>query len=82
MYIGDMYLPGKQTSGAHLFGTAAWLMFGAILCAFAVLLSLVVDHYDRRNNEHHYWWFKRCASIVGWIFFGAALVWGLFGPRA
>lgn len=73
--IDDMYLPGKYTSGIHLHGAAAWLMFGALLSSAAVLIALVIDHYDRRNNERRYVWFKRGASVAGWSFFSAALIW-------
>jgi hypothetical protein len=78
LYRDDMHLRGRYTSGIHLHGTAAWLMFGAMLAAVAVLLAIVIDHYDRRNNEHHYVWFKRGAVVVCWMFFGAALLWDLW----
>lgn len=81
IYIDDLYIPGKQSRGVHLHGTSAWLMYAAFVCAAAVLFSLVVDHYDRRQNEHHYDRFKKVATMAGWSFFGAALLWhgsGLF----
>lgn len=80
IYMDDIYLPGKRTAGVHLHGIPVWLMYGAILSAASVMLALVVDHYDRRNNEHHYVQFKKSAAIVGWVFFGAALLWELLGP--
>ena len=79
VYLDDLYIPGKRSSGMHLHGTSAWLMFAAVVCAAAVLLALVVDHYDRRHNEHHYDRFKKFATVVGWSFAGAALLWHLLG---
>lgn len=59
----------------------AWLMGAAAICGALVLLSLVLDHYDRRNNEHHYQAFKWIAVRIGWALFVAALIahliWGL-----
>jgi hypothetical protein len=77
LYIDDLHLPGRYTRGVHLHGTAAWLMVGAFVMAAAVMLALVLDHYDRRNNEHHYYWFKKGASWMGWSLFASALLWGL-----
>ncbi len=73
----DLYLPGRRSRGVHLHGTPAWIMYGAFVCAAAVLLALVVDHYDRRNNEHHYDRFKQLVGKAGWGFFFAALLWDL-----
>ncbi len=77
LYIDDLYLRGRYTRGFHLHGTAAWLMVGAFVMAAAVMLALVIDHYDRRNNEHHYYLFKKGASFVGWALFASALIWSL-----
>jgi hypothetical protein len=72
--IDDFYVPLSRRREFHLHGVSAWVMFGAVVCAVVVLLSTVVDHYDRRNNERHYHatadWFK----TLGWCLFGTALV--------
>ena len=80
---GNLYVPGKYTSGVNLQGVAAWLMYGAILSGSASLLSVVVDHYDRRNNELMYASFKRFTSRLGWLLLmsaGLYHVWLGFKP--
>lgn len=72
-HIDDLYLPGKRSGGIHLSGLAAWLVAGAIACAAANLLSVVVDHHDRRNNEIRYAHFAALCEWVGWSLFALAL---------
>lgn len=75
----DLFIPSKRTRGVHLHGAAAWFMYCALVAGAAVLLSVVVDHYDRRNNEHKYRFFASLVSKLGWGFAGAALLWHLWG---
>ena len=42
---------GVWGNDLYLHGIPAWVLYGAILCACLVMLSVVVDHYDKRNNE-------------------------------
>ncbi len=82
LFKGDLLLPGKRTSGSNgmvLHGVSAWVMYGAMLCAICVLLSSVVDHYDRRNNEGSYRRFVRAGKICGWSLFVSALVLHVLG---
>jgi len=74
----DLYLPGKNTKGVHLHGIPAWVLYGAILCACLVMLSVVVDHYDKRNNETDYKLFADFFKYVGWCFFVASLITVIF----
>lgn len=79
---GELLLPGKRTSGPNgvaLQGMTAWLMYAAMFCACAVLLSVVVDHYDRRNNEINYRRFAQVGKIVGWVLFILAMALHAFG---
>ena len=78
LYLDDLYIPGRRSSGIHLHGTAAWLMFGAIVSAVAVLIALLIDHYDRRNNEQHYVRFKKAAALVAWTLFWVASLWHMW----
>lgn len=48
-----LYVPGKRHIHA-LHGVTLWIMLAAMLCAAAVAVSIVVDHYDRRDNERVY----------------------------
>jgi hypothetical protein len=75
LYIDDLVLPGKRGRVIHLQGAPKWALFAAIGCAAAVLLALVIDHYDRRHNEHHYDRFKRQATSAGWSFLTVAVLW-------
>ncbi|KAB2901619.1 MAG: hypothetical protein F9K31_01255 [Dokdonella sp.] len=74
VYINDLVVPGKRSSSVHLHDVPAWIMYGAIICACAVMLSVVVDHYDRRNNETNYRWFANIAKYVGWTLFVLSLI--------
>jgi hypothetical protein len=78
IWVNDLYIPGKRSRGVHLHDVPAWVMYGAMICACLVMLSVVADHYDRRNNERHYRIFAEIGKFVGWSLFGASLFWGLF----
>lgn len=57
-----VWLPLGRRSGPideHLHGGAAWLAAASAFSAAANLLSVVVDHYDKRNNETNYRVFAR-----------------------
>lgn len=47
----DLYIPGKRSRGVHLHGTAAWVMYGAFVCAALNLLAVAVDHCDTSGGE-------------------------------
>jgi hypothetical protein len=81
VWADDLYVPGKR-GGVHLHDTPAWIMYGAMICACLVMLSVVLDHYDRRNNERHYRAFAAVGEFVGWTLFGISLLWSLFSQRA
>lgn len=58
----------------HLHGAVAWTMAAAMLCAVAVLLSVVVDHYDRRDNEAAYQRFAAKGAEIAWVLAIAAVL--------
>ena len=64
LYRNDLFIPSRRGPGVHLHDSAAMLMVAAIVCGCAVLLSVVLDHYDERNNEAHY---HRAAQILRWL---------------
>ncbi|MDP2246602.1 MAG: hypothetical protein Q8J65_00620 [Nitrosomonadales bacterium] len=73
---GELLLPGKRTSGPNgvaLQGLPAWVMYAAMICACAVLLSSIVDHYDQRNNEINYRRFAQIGKFLGWSLFFLSL---------
>lgn len=74
VYINDLYIPGKRSKGVHLHNLAAWVMYGAMICACLVMFSVIVDHYDRRNNEEPYRKFANTAKFLGWVCFVLSLV--------
>lgn len=74
LYRNDLFLPGKRSTGLHLQGNAAWLMFAAFVCASMVLLSVVLDHYDERHNEAGYQRAAQYLRWLGWGFFALSLL--------
>ncbi|HEY8157207.1 MAG TPA: hypothetical protein VIF10_00760 [Methylobacter sp.] len=72
--INDLYIPGKRSKGIHLHDVPAWIMYGAIICACLVMLSVVIDHYDKRNNETCYKFFVDVFRLLGWGFFALSLI--------
>jgi len=74
VWVNDLYIPGKHGPGTHLHNVPAWIMYGAMLCACTVMLSVVVDHYDRRPNEEAYRIFGQIGKYVGWGLFVLSLV--------
>jgi hypothetical protein len=76
--IDDLYIPGNKRPGTHFHGEPAWILYGAFLCAVANMMSVVVDHYDKRNNETNYKLFARVTQIAGWTLFVLAFVLDLF----
>lgn len=74
VWVNDLYIPAKHSQGIHLHDVPAWVMYGAIICACLVMLSVVVDHYDRRNNETNYKFFADFFRFLGWGFFIVSLV--------
>lgn len=63
--IDDIYIPGHRGSiGKHYHGLSAWFMACAIFSAAANMISVLVDHFDRRNNEINYAHF---AAFCEWL---------------
>lgn len=71
-------VPPKSKTGLVLYDQPAWLFATAIFIGVVVLLSVVIDHYDKRNNERRYLVFKRVAVGAGLFLLLAALVAGFF----
>ena len=78
IWVNDLYVPGKRSRGIHLHDVPAWVMYGAIICACFVMLSVIADHYDNRNNEQHYRAFAYAGKFIGWTLFGVSLFMALF----
>jgi hypothetical protein len=74
VWVNDLYMPGRRSRGIHLHDVPAWIMYGAMICACLVMLSVVVDHYDKRNNETNYKFFADIFRFFGWVFFALSLI--------
>ena len=74
IYVNDLYIPGKRGPGMHLHDGAAFIMYAAFVCACIVMLSVVIDHYDKRDNEHKYQAIGRFFEYSGWGLFAIALI--------
>lgn len=73
IFMGELILAGKHGS-LHIHGLPAWIMYAAMLCAVLNLLSVVVDHHDRRNNENQYRSFGKITMYAGLSLFVASLL--------
>ena len=69
VWVDDLYIPTRR-GGIHFHGAPAWMHYGAFLCACLVMLSVVVDHYDRRENEPGYRKFAELFRGIGWVLLG------------
>jgi hypothetical protein len=65
VWTDDLYIPGRGPSGIHLHNIEAWLMYGAMLCGSVSLLSILIDHFDKRDNEQRYRIFERVVRHIG-----------------
>ena len=70
--------PPKSMTGLVMYDQPAWLFATAIFIGVMGLLSVVLDHYDKRNNENKYFVFKRVAVGAGIFLLLAALASGFF----
>ena len=61
-----------------LSGTPAWLAFGALCAGAAGLISVVIDHYDRRNNVKRYQAFQQMSLTLMFVLYIAAPLWHLW----
>jgi len=48
----------------------------SILLASAALISIIIDHYDKRNNEYRYEKFKNMSIQIGFILYIVSLFFG------
>jgi hypothetical protein len=77
VWIDDMLIPfpsRRRSMDIHLHGVPAWIMYGAIICACLILLSVILDHYDKRNNERHYALFADIFKYLGCTLFALSLI--------
>jgi hypothetical protein len=59
-----LWVPGRRTSGLVLAGIPAWLAMASLCIGALGLLSVVIDHYDRRNNEQQYRRFQSATRLL------------------
>lgn len=81
--MNDLVLPGKRRGRGdvhflHLHDAPLWLMYAAMICGSLTMLSVVVDHYDRRNNEAAYKRFSSRTALAGYLLFFSSLLLFLF----
>lgn len=73
LYVGKVSIPVRAR--AYTFeGIAALVLAAAMFMAILNMLSVVVDHYDKRDNEHSYDQFARITYILGWVLFVLATI--------
>jgi hypothetical protein len=63
IWIDAIFIPGGR-GGVFFHGFAAWIMYGAFVSAVCAMVSVCLDHYDRRNNELKYQQFGRVTKLI------------------
>jgi hypothetical protein len=58
----------------QLDGFPLWIFYGAMLSVVALLISMVLDHYDKRNNEKNYKRFAKVTIILAISLFVLAIL--------
>lgn len=75
----SLYLVLIKRGGFKVHGPAAWLEAAAMACVALALISVIVDHYDRRDNEAVYRRvFDTACGLAILLYLAAALV-GMVG---
>jgi hypothetical protein len=78
----DLYIPLVRPknhfptdNGVHFHGKILWFIFAAFIAAASNMISVVLDHYDKRNNERNYRLFAMVSEAIGWslLFLGLFL---------
>jgi hypothetical protein len=70
----DIYIPGKRSRGIHFHGYAAVIVFIVFLFAISNMLSVIIDHFDKRDNEINYRYFAKITSRIALALFVIAVV--------
>jgi uncharacterized membrane protein len=74
-YFAEVRLTPPKQKAAILFREGpAWLMAAAMVVGALVLISVVIDHYDRRQNEHAYKSFRWLCVRLGLCLLAASLI--------
>jgi hypothetical protein len=73
LYYDDIYVPGKHGKGMHFHGLAAWVIFGAFVCAALNLTFIIGDHCDDSSGNSNYYLPARTTQVVGWALFAGAI---------
>lgn len=69
----DIYIPGKRSRGIHFHGYAAVIVFFVFLFAISNMVSVIIDHFDKRDNEINYRYYAKFTSIIAIALFFTAL---------
>lgn len=76
--IDSIYIPGKRSPGIIFHGVPCWIMYFAMLSAALNLISVIVDHFDRRNNERNYQLFAQITIWLAIVLFLTAILADIF----
>lgn len=78
VYKNQLYVPATRGDGTYLSGGAAWIMYAALLCGSVYLLTIIVDHYDKRDNEIKYYMFGNFVKLIGFVLAAVATIYPYF----
>ena len=75
LWADELIVPiSKRGEALYLHGTAAVVMFCAMVSSVLNLLAVVMDHFDTRNNEITYRRIAFGTQVLGWVLFGSAIL--------
>jgi hypothetical protein len=70
----DIYIPGKRSRGIHFHGYTAIIVYFVFLFAISNMVSVIIDHFDKRDNEINYKYFAKVTSGIALALFVVAFV--------
>lgn len=76
--IDDIFIFSKRSRGIHLHGLPCKVMYGAMLFGAISLLTVVIDHYDKRNNETNYRFIEKSTRYIAWFLFFLSFIIEIF----
>lgn len=73
LIYGEVVIGTRTLTYMRFHGAAAWAMCGVLFFFAVSLITLVVDHFDKRPNEDMYRRISLHSKDIAWVLIGLAL---------